>query len=55
MKIVHYNEPIATSPVEAIRFREVAISACPLGCKVYEHDTTGEQVLAHNGAYGCKR
>lgn len=27
---------------------------CGYGCKVYTHDLTGEEVLAHNSAYGCR-
>lgn len=35
-----------------IEFREVAMSDCEYGCKVYEHPD-GERVVAHSLSYGC--
>ena len=34
-------------------WREVEISDCKYGCKIYESERTGRRALAHNAAYGC--
>lgn len=52
---VHYNEPLHPDPTVVSRLREVAISDCPLGCKVYADPLSNLRILAHNSNYGCKR
>lgn len=38
------------------RYREVEIdNTCGYGCKIYENETNGQRVLAHNSAYGCRK
>jgi hypothetical protein len=37
------------------QWTEFAMSDCTYGCKVYQNDVTGERVVAHNSAYGCKK
>ena len=50
---VHYNEPIEVGP--AADWHEYLMSDCPMGCKVYRNDRTGELALAHNSNYNCYR
>ena len=52
---VSHNEPLHPDPTVVARMREVAISACPLGCKIYADPLSNARVLAHNSNYGCKR
>lgn len=35
--------------------REVELSDCPLGCKIYADPRSNVRVLAHNSSYGCRR
>ena len=39
----------------ALRMREVAISDCPFGCKIYADPLSAVRVLAHNSSYGCPK
>jgi hypothetical protein len=34
-------------------WREVALSDCKYGCKIYRHAVTGEERVEHNSVYGC--
>jgi hypothetical protein len=52
---VSWNDFVHPEMTERIRFKEVAMSDCPLGCKAYQHDKTGEVVIMHNSNYGCRR
>jgi hypothetical protein len=52
---VSHTEPLHPDPAVVSRMREVAIGACPLGCKVYADPRSAVRVLAHNAAYGCRR
>lgn len=35
------------------QWREVKVSNCTHGCKIYANVTTGERLLHHNANYGC--
>lgn len=48
------KEPIHPDMAVAARFREVALSDCQFGCKVYADPRSAVRVVAHNSAYGCK-
>lgn len=52
---VGHAEPLHPDPQVASRMHEVAIGACPLGCKVYADPRSNLRVLAHNTNYGCRR
>lgn len=35
------------------QWREVMVSNCPSGCKIYVNVTTGVRMLHHSATYGC--
>lgn len=37
------------------RLREVALSTCPFGCKIYADPRSNVRILAHSAVYGCRR
>lgn len=42
-------------PLPEGSWSEFAMSACGFGCKVYREATSGQEAVAHNSAYGCRR
>lgn len=36
-------------------WREIEMSSCTHGCKIYEHDTIPAQVELHSLSYGCQK
>jgi hypothetical protein len=38
-----------------LRLREVGMSKCKYGCKIYADPLSALRVLAHNRNYGCNR
>lgn len=49
--VYHHDEAMP-----GIGWREVAMSDCPFGCKVYQQpDNPLHFSLGHNSNYGCKR
>lgn len=44
-------------PDESISFRlrEVALSDCEFGCKIYADPHSNYTVLAHSATYGCRK
>ncbi len=53
MQQVPVNVPLSSLGL-GHTWSEAALSDCDYGCKVYEHDLTGERVVAHHAAYGCR-
>ena len=37
------------------RLREVELSDCPFGCKIYADPKSAMRVLVHSSVYGCRR
>lgn len=52
---VSYNEPIHPDPWVAARFREIQLSSCEHGCKIYGDPLSSVTVLMHNEVYGCRK
>jgi hypothetical protein len=56
MRQVGIDEAISpNNPMEALKYEESGLSGCEFGCKVYTHRDNGDQVVAHNSAYGCNK
>lgn len=56
MREFSYNEALPLDAHGSLNvWREVTISDCEFGCKVYQNRDTDEKVVAHNSNYGCKR
>lgn len=49
------KEPLHPDQEIASRFREVELSNCEFGCKIYADPRSSVRVLAHNSAYGCPK
>lgn len=49
------TEPLHPDVTVASRFVEAALSNCEYGCKIYSDPKSSVRVLAHNGAYGCRK
>lgn len=52
--VVSHDEPLHPDSGVMARMREVAISSCPFGCKIYADPVSSVRVLAHNSNYGCR-
>lgn len=52
---VSCNEPIHPDPYIAMRMKEIAVSDCEYGCKIYADPKSAVRVLAHNSTYGCRK
>jgi hypothetical protein len=49
------TQPLHPDPQVAARFREVDISNCEFGCKIYADPRSNVRVLAHHRVYGCRK
>jgi len=49
------TEPIHPDITVAARMREVALSECEFGCKIYADPLSKVRVLGHNSNYGCRK
>jgi hypothetical protein len=49
------TEPLHPDPMITARMREIALSDCEYGCKIYADPRSNVRVLAHNRTYGCKK
>ncbi|MFL6416804.1 MAG: hypothetical protein ACJ74Y_14165 [Bryobacteraceae bacterium] len=49
------SEPLHPDPEVASRFREVGMSDCLFGCKIYGDPRSNVCVLKHNRIYGCPK
>jgi len=52
---VMVGEPIHPDQDVRSRMREVALSDCEYGCKIYADPKSSVRVLAHNKTYGCRK
>lgn len=53
--VVSHDELLHPDPTVTARLREVALSNCPNGCKIYADPLSAVRILAHNSNYGCHR
>lgn len=49
------TEPLHPDPQVAARMREVALSDCEFGCKIYADPRSEVRVVAHHRVYGCRK
>lgn len=49
------HERVHPDPGVAMRFKEVGISNCPYGCKIYGDPLSAVRVLVHSPVYGCNK
>lgn len=49
------NQLSHPNPHVRARMREVAISDCKSGCKIYEDPKKGDLTLVHSATYGCNK
>lgn len=49
------TEPLHPDPSVAARMREVELSNCEFGCKIYADPRSSVRVLAHNRNYNCPK
>lgn len=52
---VGIDEPIHPDRKVGGRFREVELSDCEYGCKIYADPISRVRVLAHSAIYGCRK
>jgi hypothetical protein len=50
---VGYRQPLHPDKTVVARLREVALSNCKFGCKIYADPLSAVRILGHNNAYGC--
>jgi hypothetical protein len=53
--VVGSTEPLHPDPTVCARMREIGLSNCEYGCKVYADPRSNVRVLAHNRSYGCPK
>lgn len=49
------KEALHPDPAIAARMREVELSNCEFGCKIYADPLSAVRVLVHNSTYGCPK
>jgi hypothetical protein len=52
---VGIDELLHPDPSIRQRFREVALSDCEHGCKIFADPLSSVRVLAHERIYGCRK
>ena len=52
---VGVDEMLHPDPHICRRMREVGISDCEFGCKIYADPNSSVRVLAHEYIYGCRK
>lgn len=52
---VSHDEPLHDDLSITMRMREVELSNCEFGCKIYADPESELRVLAHNVVYGCRK
>jgi hypothetical protein len=53
--VAEKGEPLHPDQDVASRFREVGMSSCSFGCKIYGDPRSNVRVLKHNAIYGCPK